>query len=376
MQRAVARDQSSRRKPKRKTTESGVIALRSDPEANGAPDDTLAPLLARYENRIHDLESTIRVLRERTHRLNTALSEANDSRSNFAELFENTPVSYVVHSGSGLISANNRAAKALLGLTPGQAQSSNLTQFVSKKDRASWSKHMRRCADTWQALSTELELRTVRSATTPVQLITQQAPLAAPTRPLLFHTLIVDITQRRAAESILAQTQQNYHRLIDTIEGIVWEADASTLETTFVSSYAERLLGYPLANWTQPGFWENRIFVDDRQRVIEQITRAVSQCEDLRIEYRVMTSSRRLLWLHDSVTVVKRDGNSRLMGVAVDITERRNAEDQLRQAHDLLEARVVERTDELRQIVTDLEAFSYSASHDLRSPLRAMLGFA
>lgn len=138
--------------------------------------------------------------------------------------------------------------------------------------------------------------------------------------------------ERKRAEQELRQSSQRYEDLVNHVEGIVWEADAQTFRFTFVSSQAERLLGYPLERWlNEPDFWQAHIHADDREWAVNFCVAATRERRDHDFEYRMLAADGRVVWLRDIVSVVvENEQTVKLRGVMVDITSHRASEAALR----------------------------------------------
>ncbi len=166
---------------------------------------------------------------------------------------------------------------------------------------------------------------------------------------------VSDITERKKAEEALKAVQQHFRDIVNTTDGIVWEADARTFDFTFVSKQAERLLGYTADEWLQPGFWVRHLHPLDKEWAPEYCQSRTRNLVAHDFEYRFIAGDGRTVWLHDVVTVIEENGAPRwLRGIMVDITRRRQAEEKLVELAESLEAKVVERTRELRRVSAQL----------------------
>ena len=122
--------------------------------------------------------------------------------------------------------------------------------------------------------------------------------------------------------------------LLDTLDGVVWEADPDTFEFAYVSRQAERILGYPLEMWVnQREFWREHAHPDDRGWVVEFCKKAIAKKENYQLEYRMIAADSRLVWLKDIVTVViENDRVIKLRGVTLDITASKKADEILQES--------------------------------------------
>ena len=111
---------------------------------------------------------------------------------------------------------------------------------------------------------------------------------------------------------------------------LLWEADPLTLQFSYVSPAAERLLGYSLERWlSQPTFWEDLLHPDDRERAVAECRKAIADCRDHMFEYRMVAADGRVLWFRDLIRVIcdaDGDGAIALRGVMLDITDRKYAD--------------------------------------------------
>jgi PAS domain S-box-containing protein len=170
-------------------------------------------------------------------------------------------------------------------------------------------------------------------------------------RPLAWQGVINDITAEKQAGEELHAAMAKYRALIENIPAVVYEVapdgDGSTL---YVSPQVERLLGYPREEWLQqPDIWMELLHPDDRERTLAAYDLHNETGEPWSREYRLIASDGRAVWFRDEATLARDAGGQPLawQGVRLDVTAQKRAEEALQAAHDELDQRVRDRTQEL-----------------------------
>nr|WP_315141070.1 PAS domain S-box protein [uncultured Flavobacterium sp.] len=167
-----------------------------------------------------------------------------------------------------------------------------------------------------------------------------------------------DITERKASEKIIINSQKNIKSLIDTIDGIVWEFDIATATLTFISKKVEKILGYSVSEYLScPTFWEDHIYSEDKKWVLEYSASLNEKGINHDYEYRMLNKKGEIVWIRDIINFVfENDVPVSSRGIMIDITKTKQAENDLSSSLDLV-------TEQNKRLLN----FSYIVSHNLRS---------
>jgi len=141
-------------------------------------------------------------------------------------------------------------------------------------------------------------------------------------RCIRLYGVLQDITDKKNIQQELIASRNQFKSLLQTVEGIVWEADAQTLKFTFVSDHVKKILGFSPHQWIQePAFWQNQIHPDDRLAVIDYLRSTAQNLKNSPFNYRMINADNNIVWMQDTVSIIYENGEPKwLRGLMVDIT--------------------------------------------------------
>jgi PAS domain S-box-containing protein len=168
-------------------------------------------------------------------------------------------------------------------------------------------------------------------------------------RPLVFHGVMLDITDRKEAEAKAIENELRYRTLASQVPAITytWERSDDDDEYRFthhVSDQVRTVLGFSPEEWTsRTDFWVDRLHADDRDRVLKASNRAIASGVPFSVRYRVMAADGRTVWISDEGRVVEHDVRGRpkaWQGIMLDVTEQEVTHQELRAAEQRFRALV------------------------------------
>lgn len=146
---------------------------------------------------------------------------------------------------------------------------------------------------------------------------------------------IVAVLYRRQLQKLahrtrsLKQSEERFRVILEGTSVVAWEYDAGSNAFTYVSASGERLLGYPLADWQQSGFWQARLHPDDRDRALSFFRSVVVSGDERECEYRLVDAQGREVHVRDLRSPMSVGHVLGMRGILVDISQHKESEAKL-----------------------------------------------
>jgi PAS domain S-box-containing protein len=222
------------------------------------------------------------------------------------------------------------------------------------------------------SLGEEMTIKALKSGATDFILKHRLATL-----PAAIHRALRQVefrVQRRKAEQALLSSEERYRSLVElSPDALFVEIDGRVV---FINSAGVKLLGAAGPEDLIGSPVKNFIHPDDWNAARQRLDRVRSECKPVPfVEQRMLRLDGSVVDVEIAAAPLAFAGKEAAQVIAHDIRERKRAEEEIRTLNTDLEHRVRERTVELEAANKELEAFSYSVSHDLRAPLRHIEGF-
>jgi PAS domain S-box-containing protein len=172
--------------------------------------------------------------------------------------------------------------------------------------------------------------------------------------------------REQAAQAERDIAQERYRDLAEGIDhGVVWEADAETLQFCMVSRRAEEMLGYSVEEWCMPDFWAGHLHPEDRERVIRLFEKALLEGQDQSMDHRFIAADGRTVWFHTGVHAAEGKDKRVYRGLSVEITYLKEIQEKL-----------IKKTAEAEEANRFKSQILSIVSHEIRTPLNAILGYS
>lgn len=317
-------------------------------------------LLGRVQQDVTDrrqAEAEVRAanagLEQANRRLHDEVVERTAAEERFRGLLESAPDAVVIAGADGRIRLVNARTEAMFGYARGELVGQPIELLMPESFRA---RHVVHREDytrdpRTRSMGQGLDLRGRRKDGGEFPVEISLSPVGNG-RDLLVYAAVRDVSAQRAMQQALRESEQRFRQMAETVGEVFWMTSADSRQVIYVSPAFEQVWGRPCADvYEHPMVWLEAIHPEDVPQV-ERALGVLAQGKPYDIEYRITRPDGTQRWINDhgyprrnpvtgEVTLVT--------GVALDVTERKRAEQEVRRLNEDLEHKVEERTRQLRE---------------------------
>ena len=304
----------------------------------------------------------------------TEATRIQEIRARLSAIVENSTDAIISRSLDGTILTWNLGAQQLFGYTAEEAIGQPIEIIVPPHLRGSTAEHSTILKEGACVPPTEIVRQTKDGRL--IDVLRSVSPIRNEAGETIGAAIIArDITEIKRTEAALREREELFRELAGNIPEVFWVRDAITQRMLYLSPSVVDIAGRLLPEGVNFSALFDFAHPEDRPR-IEALSK-VHPLGGIDDEVRIVRPDGTVRWVYFRTFPMRNEAGQvyRVGGIASDITDRKVVEQEVRRLNADLERRVTERTRELEQAMKELESFTYTVAHDLRSPLRGMNAF-
>ncbi len=331
MQIAVEKTVRKQRKPEEKGICERLLRDAAENKLRGSSGTSWEMKERTPEGLLHQLQAHQIELEVQNEELRKAQIALEESKKRFADLYDFAPVGYFTFTSEALIKEVNLTGATLLEMDRQRLINSRFRRFVAPSDFDQWDQHFLRVLRQGEKQTCDLVLKRQDGSTFQAGLesirieVSREAPEV--------HTTVTDVTERKGMEEVIRQSEERYRTVIEEIDEGYYEVDLSG-NFTFVNDSMIRQLQYSREELIGMNY---RAYIprEEVEGVYKAFNRAYRTGEI--IKWYPVTNIRKdgtSIFAEDS-TSCRRNKEGRIIGfrgISRDITERKRAEEELRES--------------------------------------------